>query len=62
MISKHIVRSLKSQLARLICDEDGAELIESVLIIGMIVVVSMTAVSVFGDTIVQKWNAVVDGL
>jgi len=62
MISMHIARSFKSQLARLICDEDGAEMIESVLIVGMIVVICVTAISVFGNTIVQKWNDVVDSL
>ena len=62
MTSKHFTRSLKSQLARLVRDDNGAEMVESVLVIGLIVVVSLMAMSVFGDTLARKWNDVVDAL
>ncbi len=62
MTSKHFARSLKSQFARMARDERGAEMVESVLVIGLITVISLMAMSVFGQTLANKWNDVMDAL
>lgn len=43
-------------------DENGGELVEWVLLLGLIVVVCFIGMSVFGATLHERWNEFVDDL
>ena len=57
-ISKRLTKAAKSFAA----DESGGEIVEWVLLVGLIVVVCFAAMAMFGNTLGLRWNALVDTL
>ena len=43
---------------RLLADENGGELIEWVLIAGLIIVATITTIAAFGTKVMAKWTSV----
>jgi Flp pilus assembly pilin Flp len=56
MISKPSAASIKDLLARLARDEDGGELVESVLVVGLIAVACLIAMKAVGFNINMRWS------
>jgi Flp pilus assembly pilin Flp len=52
------MKSFKKNLARLISDERGGEVIEYALIIGLIVVVAIAIIGTVGTKVVGRWTSV----
>ena len=50
-------RSTCSALRRLLCDENGGEIIEYVLIAGLIIVATITTIAAFGTKVLAKWTS-----
>jgi Flp pilus assembly pilin Flp len=55
---KVFFRNLGLGLKRLACDEAGGEVIEYVLILGLIVVATITTIAAFGTKVLAKWTSV----
>ncbi len=51
-------RRLKHTLTRLLRDERGGEVMEYVLIAGLIIVGTIAVVVAFGGKVVARWNSV----
>jgi pilus assembly protein Flp/PilA len=49
---------VKKQLKQLISDEQGGEIIEYVLIAGLIIVAAISVIGAFGTKVVAKWTSV----
>ena len=62
MIANGKFHSFKSLLNRLACDEQGAETIEWVLVVGLIAVVCIVAMKGFGITLTNWWNDSANGM
>ncbi len=54
-----MIKRVLKQLAR---DEQGGEVMEYVLILGLIVVVAISLIAAFGNHVVARWNAVDEGM
>jgi Flp pilus assembly pilin Flp len=48
----------KNRIRQLIQDEQGGEIIEYVLIAGLIIVAAISVVGAFGTKVVAKWTSV----
>lgn len=53
-----MTKHLKSRLASLARDEQGGEVLEYALILGLIVVGSITVITAVGNKVLAKWNAI----
>jgi Flp pilus assembly pilin Flp len=62
MIANGKFGSFKSLLNRLACDEQGAETIEWVLVVGLIAVVCIVAMKGFGITLTNWWTSSDNGM
>ena len=51
------MKSLKNQIKRLMKDESGGEVMEYVMIAGLIVIVCIGLIAAFGDRVVAKWSS-----
>jgi Flp pilus assembly pilin Flp len=51
---QHVVRSLK----RLCGDEKGGEIIEYALVMGLVVIVAIAMVGLFGAKVLARWTSV----
>ncbi len=51
-----------SLLRRLIADEDGGEVLEYVLIAGLIVVATIVVIGAVGTKVLARWNTVNTGM
>jgi len=51
-------RGIKRLLGRLIADEQGAEILEYVLIAGLIIVGTIAVVASFGTKVMARWTSV----
>ena len=56
MIWKPSAASLKNLLVRLVRDEEGGELVESVLVVGLIAVACLIAMKAIGANINLRWS------
>ena len=52
------MHTLRSMLARVWRDEQGGEVLEYALIVGLIVVAAIAEVTSVGTKVLAKWNAV----
>jgi Flp pilus assembly pilin Flp len=52
------MRIITEYLPRLAREEDGAEVIEYALILGLIVVATLAAISSVGTQILARWNSI----
>jgi len=52
------MRTITKCLTRLAREEDGAEVIEYALILGLIVVATLAAISSVGTQILARWNSI----
>ena len=48
----------KRALGKLVRDESGAEIMEYVLIFGLIIVLLITTISAFGTKVMARWQSV----
>ncbi|HZK83029.1 MAG TPA: hypothetical protein VFC46_18235 [Humisphaera sp.] len=55
---KNFVCHLYSHVVRLAGDECGAEVMEYVLILGLIVVATIVTITAFGTKVLAKWTSV----
>ncbi|HET6249387.1 MAG TPA: hypothetical protein VFE47_16945 [Tepidisphaeraceae bacterium] len=62
MIGHRNTTSFNAILSRLIRDESGAELVEAVLVVGLIAVICVMAMKGVSVTLADRWNAVLDSL
>lgn len=49
---------MKNLIAKLVKDEQGGEVLEYALILGLIVVASITVISTVGTKVLARWNSV----
>ncbi len=49
-------------MKRLIADEQGAEIVEYVLVAGLIIIAAIAIITTFGSKVVARWARVSDGL
>jgi Flp pilus assembly pilin Flp len=49
---------LRTRLNRLIRDEDGGEVIEYALILGLVIVVAIAVITSVGTKVVARWQSV----
>jgi pilus assembly protein Flp/PilA len=52
------MRSVMNRLQEIIRDDQGGEIIEYVLIAGLIIVAAISVVGAFGTKVVAKWTSV----
>ena len=52
------MRFVRNRIKQLIHDENGGEIIEYVLIAGLIIVAAISVVGAFGTKVVAKWTSV----
>jgi Flp pilus assembly pilin Flp len=52
------MKSLKTKLRDLLADDAGAEIMEYVLVAGIVIVSAITLVVLFGGKVVGRWNSV----
>ena len=57
-----LVKKSKSLFGRLVADEQGGEVLEYVLIAGLIVVATVVVIGAVGTKVVGRWNTVDSGL
>lgn len=60
MITRDKFSAFKSLLARVARDEQGGELVEWILIVGLIAVVCLVAMNGFGYTLALRWNEIMN--
>jgi pilus assembly protein Flp/PilA len=53
---------MRKLLSRLVRDESGGEVIDYVLVIGLIVILAMTVMGSVGTQVVVRWQRVLDAL
>jgi pilus assembly protein Flp/PilA len=51
------MRSLSNKFAKLVRDEDGGEVLEYALIMGLIVVVAIAVIGAVGTKVVARWTS-----
>jgi Flp pilus assembly pilin Flp len=56
------VKKFKTLFRRLVSDEQGGEVLEYVLIAGLIVVATIVVIGAVGTKVVARWNTVDSGL
>jgi len=52
------MRALKRLSAKLVCDENGGEVIEYAPILGLIIVVAIAIIGTVGTKVVARWTSV----
>lgn len=52
------MKAMKGFLGNLLKDEKGGEVLEYALILGLIVVATVTVITTVGGKVLAKWNAV----
>jgi Flp pilus assembly pilin Flp len=52
------MKAMKNLVGRLLKDEQGGEVLEYALILGLIVVATITVITTVGGKVLAKWNAV----
>ena len=52
---------LSSLVRRLARDEDGGEILEYVLIAGLIIVAAIGVIAAFGSRVLTRWSTVING-
>ena len=52
------MKSMKNMLVKLVKDESGGEVLEYALILGLIVVATVTVITTVGTKVLAKWNSV----
>jgi Flp pilus assembly pilin Flp len=52
------MKSMKNLLGKLVKDESGGEVLEYALILGLIVVATVTVITTVGTKVLAKWNSV----
>ena len=62
MKSKLSFRSLNAFSSRFIREESGAEVVEAVLVFGLIAVICLVAVKAVGPKIGIRWNTISDSV
>ena len=62
MISKNNLRSFAAQFSRLVKDESGGEVVESVLVVALIAIICIAAMKGVSVLLGQRWNDVLDML
>jgi Flp pilus assembly pilin Flp len=53
-----VMKTLNSLVSRLIRDEQGGEVMEYALILGLIVVTCIVVITNFGTKVLARWNSV----
>ena len=53
---------VKKNLRRVVSDESGGEILEYVLIAGLIVIGAIVVIGAVGTKVLARWNTVNDGL
>jgi pilus assembly protein Flp/PilA len=53
---------MRNLLTRLVRDESGGEIIDYVLVIGLIVILCLTVMGSVGSQVVLRWQRVLDAL
>ena len=56
------MKAMKGLLGRLVKDEQGGEVLEYALILGLIVVATVTVITTVGTKVLAKWNSVNEAL
>jgi Flp pilus assembly pilin Flp len=56
------MKMMRSLFVRLVKEESGSELIEYALVLGLIVVATVAAISMVGNSVAARWQSVSDGL
>ena len=51
------MKTAKKILARLVSDEQGGEVLEMALVVGLIVVVAIAAIGIVGTKVYARWNS-----
>lgn len=51
------LKVIGNTMARLVRDEQGGEVIEYVLILGLIIVAAIATISAFGTKVLAKWTS-----
>jgi Flp pilus assembly pilin Flp len=51
------MKSIRNTLARLVRDEQGGEVLEYALIVGLIVVAAIAAITSVGTKVLAKWGS-----
>jgi Flp pilus assembly pilin Flp len=62
VIVKTLCGSFKTRLGQFLRDESGAEVVEIVLVVGLIAVICLVAMGAFGKMVGIRWNDVTDAL
>jgi pilus assembly protein Flp/PilA len=57
-----VTNRVSSLLRRLVADEDGGEVLEYVLIAGLIVVATIVVIGAVGTKVLARWNTVNTGM
>ncbi|HZZ41723.1 MAG TPA: Flp family type IVb pilin [Tepidisphaeraceae bacterium] len=52
------MKAVKNLLGKLVKDEQGGEVLEYALILGLIVVATVTVITTVGTKVLAKWNSV----
>ncbi len=55
---KAYIREIRLVATRLVCEEAGAEVIEWVMIAGLIVVATIVTIAAFGVKVLARWTSV----
>jgi pilus assembly protein Flp/PilA len=53
-----MIRRAKGAICRAVCDESGGEVIEWVLIAGLIIVATITTIFAVGTKVLARWTSV----
>ncbi|HWE01351.1 MAG TPA: hypothetical protein VG326_03000 [Tepidisphaeraceae bacterium] len=60
MIAKLSASSIKDSLVRLVFDEEGGELVENVLVVGLLTVACLVGMKALGIKIALRWSDIND--
>jgi Flp pilus assembly pilin Flp len=52
------MKAMKNLIGKLVKDEQGGEVLEYALILGLIVVATITVITTVGGKVLAKWNSV----
>lgn len=55
---KTIQEKFRSLVRRLTTDEQGAEVLEFVIVVGLIIVGAIVAISAFGTKVLARWTSI----
>lgn len=56
------MKSIKQTLTRLMRDEQGTEVMEYALVLGLVIVVAISVVGAFGGKVLARWTSVDNGM